>query len=85
MNDTKVTALAEKAASKWKDAKDRSNLNFHNIVRSVARGTGITNRADLKKLERDIRAKLQTFSANKRRAEAKERAESRALIQRIAP
>jgi len=51
-----IQALASKAAMQW-HAKpdDRSLLRFYNITDQVAKGTGVRNRDDLKRITRDIR------------------------------
>lgn len=54
---TNTDAAAAKVAATWPASPDRSLLRFNNLVNAAAKGTGVTNKGDLKRIWTEIRRK----------------------------
>ncbi len=79
-----IGTLADRAAEKRSASADKSDAGFHQIIRDVLRGAGISP-AQSARYFTAVQNELSRRSAVKRHAEAAHRRAAKQLMERIAP
>lgn len=83
MYEYEYEAIVRRAAERLKES-DGSKAAFFRITSQAARGTGVRNESDLKKITTEVRRRLSEHSANARSAKAARKRIAEGLAKRIA-